>query len=61
MIHSFRTGSISRSLLPEAFNARDAVRLLVLLPYGLWFCFCKFDLQVSFLIKSCGVIKPRNP
>lgn len=58
VIHSFRTGSINRSLLPDAFNVRDAVNLLVLLPYSLCFCFCKFDLQISFSVKVVVILNP---
>lgn len=61
VIHSSRTGSINRSLLLDAFSVKDAVELLVLLPYSLCFCFFKFDLQISFLIKSGGDIEPGNP
>jgi len=38
---------------------KGAVELLLLLPLSL--CFGSFDLQISFLIKSDGDIKPMNP
>lgn len=56
VIHSFRTSSINRSLLPDAFKVKDAVALLVLLPHGFIFAFASWIYRFPFSLKLVTIL-----
>lgn len=56
VIHGFRTGSINRSLLLDAFKVKDAVALLLLLPRGFIFPFACWIYRFPFSLKVVVIL-----
>lgn len=56
VIHDFRTSSINRSLLLDAFKGKDADALLVLLPHGFIFAFASWIYRFPFSLKVVAIL-----